>query len=192
MDPIEIRELTPALREELLTFFERDAFADHPKWATCFCFFPHAPHDTEEWSARTGAQNRADSARAIGSGAMRGYVAYAGGKPVGWCNANDRVRYTIVDDPGAGDPGQVGAIACFVVAKPYRRSGVARAMLEAACEGFRRAGFHAVEAYPRAEAATDAENHTGPLALYLDAGFVEKGEVDGATIVRKDLAASGG
>jgi GNAT superfamily N-acetyltransferase len=188
MPSIEVKELTPELRDTLLTFFERDAFADHPKWASCFCFFPHAPHDQEKWPERTAAQNRADTTRMIDARTMRGYVAFVDGKAVGWCNANDLTRYTITDDPGAGEPGHVGGIACFVVARPYRRTGVARALLDAAVEGFRRAGYRMVEAYPRAGTESDAENHTGPLALYLEAGFVAHGEVDGATIVRKELA----
>ncbi len=184
---IEVRALRPELREDWLAFFEGDAFADNPKWASCFCFFPHAPHDREEWHSRTGDQNRAASERAISSGGMRGYLAYVDGKVVGWCNANDLTRYTHLDDPGAGPEGHAGAIACFVVAKPYRRTGVARALLDAACEGLRKAGYRTVEAYPRTDATTEAENHTGPLALYLAAGFTAQGEVDGDTIVRKAL-----
>ena len=185
---IEIRALTDDLRADWLAFFDRDAFPDNPKWASCYCFFPHAPHDHEDWHARSGTTNRTDSERAIRGGAMRGYLAYVDGKVVGWCNANDLTRYTHLDDPGAGEVGHAGVIACFVVAKPHRRTGVARALLDAACEGFRRAGYRTVEAYPRVGAATDAENHTGPLALYLEAGFTAHGEVDGATIVRKTLA----
>lgn len=187
MSDIVVRELTPQLRDDFLAFFDHDAFQDNPRWASCYCFFPHAPHDREQWNARSAEQNRAATAEAIGSGGMRGWIAYLDGKPVGWCNANDRVRYTMLDDPGTGEPGHVGAIACFVVAKPHRGSGVARALLDAACEGFRRRGVKFVEAYPRPDAATEAENHTGPLAMYLAASFEARGEVDGSTIVRKEL-----
>jgi hypothetical protein len=60
--------------------------------------------------------------------------------------------------------------------------------LAAACDGLRERGFVWAEAYPRADAATAAESHHGPLAMYRAAGFVVvKQEVDGGLTVRKRL-----
>src|SRR5262249_42482138 len=103
-----IKELSPSLRDDYLRFFDRDAFADNPKWASCYCYFAHAPHSTENWGDRTADQNRAGVCELIASGVMTGYLAYVDDKPVGWCNANLKSRYTILDH-SAGDE-SVGAI----------------------------------------------------------------------------------
>jgi hypothetical protein len=34
-----VRRLDPALRHDFLTFFDGDAFADHPAWRFCYCQF---------------------------------------------------------------------------------------------------------------------------------------------------------
>lgn len=187
-EPIIIKPLTPALLGDYLAFFDHEAFADNPRWASCFCFFPHAPHATEKWSQRTGPQNRQAVSEMILAGTQRGYLAFAGEKAVGWCNAGLRSTFTMLDIPD--EPGQppVGAIVCFVIAPAYRSRGVATQLLGAVCGGFQREGITAVEAYPRVTTSNDAQNHTGPLAMYLKAGFVQLEENDGVATVRKDLA----
>jgi GNAT superfamily N-acetyltransferase len=183
--PIEVRELTPALLEDYLAFFDRDAFVDNPRWASCYCYFNHAPHATEDWSSRSGEANRAAAADLIARNAMHGWLAYLGGRVVGWCNANLRDRYTTLDDDGGSE---VAAIVCFIVARPFRGRGVARALLTAACSGFEKMGLEWVEAYPRKEVEGDAGNYHGPLSMYLSAGFEIVGEKDGVVTVRRRLA----
>ncbi len=61
---------------------------------------------------------------------------------------------------------RVGAIVCFVVAQPHRRQGIARRLLDAACEGFRRQGLAVAEAYPRKGSTSDAVNYKGPSQLH--------------------------
>jgi GNAT superfamily N-acetyltransferase len=180
-----IRELSPELLDDYLYFFDHDAFADNPKWAACYCYFPHAPHDLEKWHERTGQQNRAVVSESIRAGRMHGYLAFQGNKVVGWCNAGPRVSMTILDDDD--DSKKIGAIVCFVVAKPHRGKGVARRLLEAACDGFRRQGFEFAEGYPRKDAHDDATSHFGPLNMYLAGGFQPLRETDGSVIVRKSL-----
>jgi GNAT superfamily N-acetyltransferase len=182
---IEVRELTPALLEDYLAFFDGDAFVDNPRWASCYCYFNHAPHATEEWSSRSGEANRAAVTDMIARSAMHGWLAYLDGRVVGWCNASLRSHYTTLGDVG-GSP--VGAIVCFIVARPFRGRGVARALLAAACSGFERMGVEWVEAYPRKEVEGDAGNYHGPLRMYLSAGFEIAGEKDGVVTVRKRLA----
>jgi hypothetical protein len=61
-------------------------------------------------------------------------------------------------------------------------------LLEAACEGLRRQGLRFAEGYPSAESASAAENHCGPLGLYLSAGFsVHREDEDGSVHVRREL-----
>jgi ribosomal protein S18 acetylase RimI-like enzyme len=82
----------------------------------------------------------------------------------------------------------MGEITCFVVAKDHRRSGVATALLRAACDGLMAQGLEIAEALPKAEASSDAQNHFGPLSLYLAAGFqVHRTDGEGRVFVRRSL-----
>ena len=70
----------------------------------------------------------------------------------------------------------------------YRRKGIARALLDAACTGLREQGMTIAEANPRPNAQTPADNHFGPLSLYLSSGFsVHREDEDGSVYVRRAL-----
>src|SRR6185369_1658781 len=127
-----ITPLTRAARDEYLAFFDRDAFADNPRWASCYCMFNQAPHHLQSWDTRTGSQNRASAAEFIDRGQLRGYLAYQDGKVVGWCNANRYDRYTTLDDRSKAVAGAIGVLACFIVAPAYRGQGIAARLLQAA------------------------------------------------------------
>jgi GNAT superfamily N-acetyltransferase len=185
-----VRELTPDLLSDWLAFFDHDAFADHAEWAGCYCHFFHADHTEKDWDARTAEENRAASSALILSGRLRGYLAYLDEKPAGWCQAAPRwLIPNIASDPSLAisDASEVGSIACFVVARPYRGMGVARYLLGAACAGFRAQGLRIAEAYPRVQAQGDAANYHGPLSLYLSLGFSPHVELEKILVVRRDL-----
>jgi ribosomal protein S18 acetylase RimI-like enzyme len=119
---------------------------------------------------------------------MQGLLAYRDGEVVGWCNAAPRTLLDSFDDEPDPDSERLGQITCFVVARSHRRTGVARALLEAACDMLREQGLGLAEANPSRTAATDAENHYGPLSLYLSAGFtLVRQREDGLAVVRRRL-----
>jgi GNAT superfamily N-acetyltransferase len=179
--PIETHRVTPDRIADFLEYFDCRAYADYPIWGACYCMAHHLT-DSEP---RTAAQNRAEITSRLESGATTGYLAYVDGLAVGWCNASSRSAYPHYDTDVAG--GRVGAIVCFVVAAPYRRHGVAAALLDAALKGFRSDGFSSVEAYPRRQVDADSSAYHGPLPMYLGAGFAEVGETEHWVVVRKDL-----
>ena len=186
-EPIEITiaEMSPARQADYLAFFDLDAFADNQRWASCYCYFHFAPHDRQDWRDRTAEQNRSAIIDLIQRGDLRGYLAYADGKPVGWCNADLRTKYSTQE--AALQPQPVGAIVCFVVAKAYRGRGVASRLLGAACAGLAGQGMEVVEAQARKDTEDEAANHHGPLAMYLDSGFVPVGENGPLVTVRKSV-----
>jgi GNAT superfamily N-acetyltransferase len=190
--------LGPERAADWLAFFDRDAFADNPEWAGCYCRCLLVPTG-DEWMRATPAQNRAAMSVRVASGEQRGMLAYADGRMVGWMHAaplsalphcHARMR---VDRPADAD--RVGAVVCVLVSAPYRRRGIARALLDGACESLRAAGLDAIEAYPLRPdlAPNDAENFYGPLALYLGAGLRVVAETGrdppggGRLVVRKEL-----
>jgi GNAT superfamily N-acetyltransferase len=181
---IVIRPLTPELVGDYLAFFDHVAFADHPEWQFCYCNFLHHDHAQSKFSATKADDNRAAVKQRICARAMHGHLAFDGERAIGWCQAAPRlVLPALRDEPDPeGVAAQTGSIVCFVIAKDYRRKGLARRLLNAACDGFRAQGLGYAEAYPRDGLTGDGENHFGPLAMYLGAGF-ERLRVDGATIV---------
>lgn len=81
----------------------------------------------------------------------------------------------------------MGSIACFVIAAPYRGHGLARRLLDAACERLAARGLEWVEAYPSKAGKSPQGNYRGPLQMYLDAGFEPWRESERYTTVRKRL-----
>lgn len=168
---VEVHEATPERLDDLLDFFDRDAFAGNPAWAGCYCMCHHCTF--AEWPQRRAAENRADLTERIRGGATTGLLAYVDGTPAAWCNASP--RSTLPEHVGRDEhPDEdVGCVVCFVVAPPYRRHGLASRLLDAALESFLARGFTHAEAYPRRETQGDPGAYHGPLGLYLSRGFAE-------------------
>jgi len=186
--PITIRQLAPETREDFLRFFEGAAFADNPKWGSCFCQFLYVDHSKVTWSARSAQENRAAACDRIACGRMQGLMAYRDGEVVGWCNAAPRALMDSFADEPDPQAERLGQITCFVVARDHRRTGIARVLLEAACTMLRQQGMAIAEANPSRNAATDAENHYGPISLYQSAGFAVVRETeDGLVVMRRSL-----
>jgi GNAT superfamily N-acetyltransferase len=186
-----VRQLTPSLLDDWLAFFDRDAFVDNPDWAGCYCYWFHADHTEKDWDSRTPEENREASIGLIGTGRLRGYLAYVDGRPAGWCQAAPRSAIPYITNEAefaVDDAAEVGSIVCFVVATEFRQQGVAARLLEAACAGFKEEGLRTAEAYPSRSAKTAAANYHGPLSLYLRAGFKPFKELQSLVMVRRDLA----
>lgn len=182
---VEIHEATPERLDDLLGFFDRDAFAGNPAWAGCYCMCHHC--GSAEWPERRAAQNRTDLIERVEAGTTTGLLAYAAGKPAAWCNASP--RSTLPEHRGHDEhPDEaVGCVVCFVVAPPYRRHGLAARLLDAALESFGARGFTHAEAYPRRETTGDPGAYHGPLELYLSRGFAEVVEEGNVVTVQKAL-----
>ncbi len=190
MPEVVVRELTPERLGDYLQFFDNDAFTDNPHWAGCYCMFYHFAGPDGTWANRTGAENRAEKSDLIRAGRAGGLLAYVDGRPVGWCNASRRTDLAALQDsptlPGE-DARDIGSIVCFLVAPGYRRQGIARELLDAACALFEHQGLRIAEAYARKEARSDAEAYHGTVDLYREAGFTEVREQDGFVLMRKRL-----
>ena len=194
---VEVRELTPELLDDYLRFFDKDAFTDFPDWSGCYCGFYDTPGDNWDSSAKAGPAHRAARAERIRSGRAHGLLAIVDGRLVGWCNAQPRSSFlnmrryaTVTDDPA--EP--VGSIMCFLVAPGHRGKGVGKALLNAACDKFRRDKLQIAEGYPTTnpvklawETPLAEENYKGSLNMYLKAGFQVHRQLERFAIVRKQL-----
>lgn len=185
---VEIKSLAPELKHDFLRFFDGTVFSDNPKWSSCYCQCFYENHSLVKWSERTGIQNRGLACERIESQSMQGYLAYVDGTPVGWCNAAPRRLLHALDDEPIPDAQDVGTILCFLVEPSHRGRGVAHQLLEAACGGLRRQGLLVAEANPRTSPTSAAENHFGPLNMFLSAGFtIQRNDSDGSVWVRRTL-----
>jgi GNAT superfamily N-acetyltransferase len=189
---IETRTLTPELVDDWLEFFDGDAFADNTWWCGCYCFFYHSPGDDWDASADAREPHRAAMETRIRSGRQSGVLAYIDGKVAGWVNAGARDRFENprVFASGFDDTPDVGSIMCFVVSPNRRREGVASALLDGACDMFRRRGLRYAEGYPTAprdDIPWTAASYHGPLQMYLDHGFAVVTELERFCVVRRSL-----
>ena len=193
MTDVVVKELAPALHDEVMRFFDFSAYADNPHWASCFCTFFLA-RSGEEHEAHTKDENRATRSAVVRSGTRNGLVAYRLGRAVGWCLAAPKPELPLLAawDPNNATETTVGAVVCFVVAPDARRQGVATTLLDAALEYLRGRGMTAVEAYPPLVSEDDPQlwprrNYHGPLSMYLRAGFREVGRNPSSVTVRREL-----
>lgn len=188
--PITIHPVTADRIVDWLDLFDSRGFAGNPGWAACYC---REPHDlpSEEEPERLWSANRAFTAERLASGRTYGYLAYVEDFAVGWVNASTRSDYAIFKllDPDSPEAASVVGVSCFVIAPPYRRHGVAAALLDAVIAHAPARGAAFVEAYPRNEPEKgDAPHFRGPRSLYDARGFtaVEVRERD--TVMRRTVA----
>ena len=179
--------------DDWLDFFDHDAFAGNPAWAACYCAEPHrvaagtAPEDVEPTTWR---ENRDYMVELLRSGRSCGYLAYVDGRPAGWVNASRRSEYTLYrrgPDAEPADSDIIG-ISCFIIAPPYRRHGLATAMLEHVIIDARDRDAEWIEAYPfNEERDDDAARFRGPRALFEAHGFEPVVRRTHDTVVRRGV-----
>jgi GNAT superfamily N-acetyltransferase len=186
---VEVRATGPENADDVVAFFDHDAFAGNPSWASCYCLYHHIDRSPglDEWGTRTADDNRTDLGMRLRDGSTWGWVAYVDGKIGGWVNASPRSAFP---DHAAGndEDATTGAIVCFIIAPPYRRHGLGKQLLDAACAGLRERGMTVAESYPVLDGSDDAGSYPGPISLYEGAGFerVEGGN-DKQGVARKML-----
>jgi GNAT superfamily N-acetyltransferase len=188
---ITIHPMTEDRVPDWLRFFDHDAFAGNPDWASCYCLEPHLPA-TPEQPERAWRERRATVAERLRGGATFGYLAYVDGRPVGWVNASLRSDYGLYQlvDPDGPEPASVIGVSCFVIAPPFRRHGVAAALLDAVIADASARGARWIEGYPHNQPEdSDAGHFRGPRSMYDARGFepIEVRERD--TVVRLPVSA---
>ena len=202
MSAIEVRPLSPRRIDDFLAFFDGAAFADNPWWSGCYCRFYHVmdadrvPDPATPQFAEYRARNRDIQIARIRAGA-HGHLAYRDGRVVGWVNAAPSDAY---ENPRAfaqafrDAPAATGMLMCFVVAPAERDKGVATALLNAACEGFRADGLRHTQSFARRPEQPLAEwrsremaDYHGPLSMYEANGFTKVADLGHYAVMRKAL-----
>jgi len=186
---IAVHPVTAERVEDWLRFFDHDGFAGNPDWASCYCLEPHVPA-TPEQPERPWRETRAAMVDRLRSGTAFGYLAYVDGRTAGWVNASLRADYGLYRDvdPGGPEPAAVIGVSCFVVAPPYRRHGVASALLDRVIADAPARGAAWIEAYPDNHPGPgDAPRFRGPRSMYDARGFETIAVRARDTVVRLNL-----
>jgi GNAT superfamily N-acetyltransferase len=170
---------------------ERDFWALHSaknECDFCACVAWWVP-TWDGWGERTAEENRALRRELFARGEFDGYIGYAGGEPVGWCQVGprDRLAKLVAQFALAPDPA-CWAITCFLVAPAHRRSGVARELLARVLDDLHRRGVARVVAFPKAESRSDPlELWTGPWGLFVEQGFAVIGDDARRTVMQLEF-----
>lgn len=187
---ISVQDVTSDRVADYQAFFDHAAFRDYPNWQSCYCMETHRTQTDEEWAVRTAQDNRRDMSQGIERGNVTALLAYVDRKPVGWCNYGETTRLNgLMHRFGlnAAEQQGVGSLACFIIAAPYRKHGVASALLDAALARLRARGVRVAEAYPSRQSDSPQGNYRGPLQMFLRAGFEPYRETERHLILRKTL-----
>lgn len=200
---IEIKPLTTDFAADFFDFFDNRAFTDNSLEGPCYCTRFQMTKEEEKaaindqieayggWEKGLVSIIRQLAEQQIASGVLRGYLAFADGVSIGWCNANDKANFPEESGNGARfhAPAEMKekVVACFEISPEYRNKGVATALLQRVIDDAKSEGFIAVEGYPRMHEERYEWDFTGPVRLYEKAGFVKVTEKDGRLIMRKEL-----
>lgn len=182
-----VQRVTEDRIDDWLRFFDRDAFAGNPGWASCYCLEPHAPAPPE-MPERPWRETRSLMLELLRAGTSYGYLAYVDGTSAGWVNASLRPDYRIFGDveEGGPEPRTIVGVSCFVVAPPFRRHGIAGALLDRVIADAETRSAAWVEAYPHnAPEGSDAGHFRGPRAMYDARGFVPVETRERYTVMRR-------
>jgi len=194
---IEIRKLTPDLLDDYLHFFETEAHADNPDEDRCYCVCWGSVDHRIATDFSSPEKRRELAIQYIKSGIIQGYLAYYDGRVVGWCNANNKsdclyctswLRFMTPINEIDSDPyDKVKSIYCFTIAPDMKRKGIAKQMLQYACQDAADNGYDYVEVYPEKEVVNILYDFMGPVEMYKNFGFVIHGETEHKLVMRKQL-----
>ena len=179
-----IKKLTAELAEDYVHFFDTTPHATGKEEHKCYCIW-WSSTDIEGESYGTVEERRNLAVKYINNGNIQGYLAYYGGKVVGWCNANTKsdcyvsfcwkmsMGSVYKDSPNT----KVKSVFCFCVSPEMRGKGVAEMLLRQVCEDAEKDGFDFVEAYPNKEFINTELDFMGPVGLYEKLGFAALYEI---------------
>ena len=109
----------------------------------------------------------------VQNGIPVGILAYADGKPIGWCSIAPRDTYSALERNRAlarVDDAPVWSVVCFFVDRAYRRKRVTLGLLRAALEYAATKGAQVIEGYP-VEPGPRLYTYMGSPTTFLNAGF---------------------
>lgn len=147
-----------------------------------------------EYEKKKGAGNKRSFRKIVTSGRPTGVLAYIGKEPVGWCAVAPRDAYPALSRSrilAPVDDRPVWSVTCFYIPRPWRRTGLTAALLQAAVQYAGKQGAKIVEGYPQDPLSgnfPDTFAWTGFLSAFRKAGFKEVARRSaGRPVMRRSL-----
>ena len=189
---ISIRKLTPELAQDYVRFFDETPHDQNVPEHKCYCVC-WISANSDHFDCSTVDKRRIAAVKLINEGYLKGYLAYAGDRVVGWCNANTKSectncvswRYFLKEVPL--DCTHSKSVFCFVIAPEMQRKGIATKLLEYVIADAKADGYTHVEAYPNKHFTSIAADFMGPAVMYSKLGFIQSSETTEKLIMRKTL-----
>ena len=176
MEDLAVEPATPERWPAVLT-----VFGTRGDPSRCWCAYLRQTPVSYRAPARAG--NRDGLRALVEAGREPGLLAYRDGEPVGWVSAAPREQFVerLAASPSLrpvpGPAGVTWSVLCFVVPRPFRRQGVAHALLAGAVARARSRGAAAIEGVPRDDRTgkswSDPTAYTGTASMFERAGFGE-------------------
>jgi GNAT superfamily N-acetyltransferase len=129
----------------------------------------------------------------VDGGQVPGLLLYIAGQVMGWCSIGPRETFPGLERSRIYkriDAQPVWSIACFFVAKPFRRKGdgpVMRHLLLGALAYAREHGATIVEGYPRDldRPIAGSKGYRGIASTFRDVGFAEVGRASATQLIMR-------
>ena len=169
---IVIKSVSKEIIDDYLYFFDNIKFTKHPNWSICYCYSFHFVGTAKEWNDK--AKNRSSVIKLISEGKMKGYLAYYNNKPIGWCNANNKLNYErlkLNKNIWNNINGNICSIVCFLIDKDYRNKKVGTRLLLRVYDDYKKYNYDYIEAYPKKGNLSEEDQCTGPLSMYKKLDF---------------------
>jgi len=144
----------------------------------CWCMTWRLPRS--KFNAGKGDANRRALQKLVKKGPTPGILAYADGKPVGWCAVAPRSAYPALERSRILQPiddQPVWSISCLFVEKSHRCFGLSSKLIDAATKFAKSQGAKIVEGYPQ---IVDSELPAPFVWTGLDLSFTRAGFTEAA------------
>ncbi len=173
-------------------------FGAHGAYSNCWCMFWRLPHTDFN---RMPVEERKAMLQSLALSAQPpGLLAYVDGTVAGWISLGRREDFAALERSRLLkriDDRPVWSVVCFFVAKPYRRQGIAHALLKAAVDYAASQGAKIVEAYPldlqvpRLQGArlTGCSGYMGIASVFRAVGFSEAARASETQLIMRYFVA---
>ncbi len=138
----------------------------------CFCAAWWMP-TWEGFGDRASSENRMLREDLFDKHIYDGYIVYFDDEPQGWCQVGKRDQFPLLLHKFTLEPdAEVWAVTCMAIPERFQGKGLAHKILALIIEDLTSRGAKRMQAYPKADPnLLKMDNWTGPLSLYLNAGF---------------------
>ena len=169
-------------------------FGSNGACAGCWCMWWRLSRS--EYKRGQGEGNKTALKEMTLGNRVPGLLAYAGGRPAGWCSVGPREQFAALEGSRTltrvdGQP--VWSIVCFFVPRLFRRRGLLAELVRGAVRHAQQQGAQIVEAYPidtqtprlAGKKITGAGGYMGIASTFQELGFVEVARASETQLIKR-------